>query len=253
MLKAYILHTYPWRESSLIVEFLTEDEGRMSLVAKGARRPMSAMRGILMPFNRFLIKYGKKGELKPLIATEWDQRNDICLTGERLFAGFYMNELILKLFGKNDKCDRLFYLYEQTLHNLSRYTKLQEVFLRKFEFHLLKEIGVMPDFSSQIFSDEQYYLSPDRGFISDNEIHMLEGVSSSDFLFFNDEFLLTELATLSKDDNYWSEAYKKKDNWVKIKEVLRFLLDAQLNNVELKSRRIMKDLNYYKRNVRNRK
>ena len=111
----------------------------------------------------------------------------------------------------------------------------------------------MPDFSSQIFSDEQYYLSPDRGFISDKEVYMSEGVSSSDFLLFNDGFLLAELAELSKDDDYWGEAYKKKGNWVKIKEVLRFLLDAQLNNVELKSRRIMKDLNYYKRNVRNRK
>tara|TARA_A200000113_G_C8555293_1_gene254121 strand:- start:57 stop:401 length:345 start_codon:yes stop_codon:yes gene_type:complete len=114
-------------------------------------------------------------------------------------------------------------------------------------------MGVMPDFSSQIFSDKKYYLSPDRGFISDNEVCMSEGVPSSDFLFFNDECLLAELAALSKDDDYWNEAYEKKDNWVKIKEVLRFLLDAQLNNVELKSRRIMKDLNYYKRNVRNRK
>ena len=155
---AFVLHTYPWRESSLIVEFLTEDEGRVSTVAKGARRRTSAVRGLLMPFNRLVIRYSKKGDLRSLMSAEWDEKRKKGVAGEQLFVGFYINELILKLCRRVNHANMLFSDYESTLRNLVSFPEMQEVHLRRFEFAILKEIGVMPDFSEHIVSGNVRYI-----------------------------------------------------------------------------------------------
>ena len=79
----------------MIVEFLTENEGRVSTVAKGARRRTSSLRGLLVPFNRLLIRYSKKGDLRSLMSAEWDERGEKQLSGELLFVVFYFNVLVL--------------------------------------------------------------------------------------------------------------------------------------------------------------
>ena len=80
--------------------------------------------------------------------------------------GFYINELILKIVQKSESCKMLFSDYESTLKNLVSFPEMQEVHLRRFEFAILKEIGVMPDFSEHVVTGKiQLYLSPEQGFL----------------------------------------------------------------------------------------
>ena len=92
----------------MIVEFLTENEGRVSAVAKSARKSTSSLRGLLVPFNRLLIRYSKKGDLRSLMSAEWDERGEKQLAGQQLFVGFYINELVLKFVQRSESCKMLF-------------------------------------------------------------------------------------------------------------------------------------------------
>ena len=84
---AYVLHTYPFRETSLIVEVFSRDFGRMALLARGARRPRSAIRGLLMAFQPLEIGWAGKGEVLTLVKAEW-QGGHALLSGEALFCGY---------------------------------------------------------------------------------------------------------------------------------------------------------------------
>ena len=244
---AFVLHTYPWRESSLIVEFLTENEGRVSTVAKGARRSTSNLRGLLVPFNRLLIRYSKKGDLRSLISAEWDERGKKQLGGKQLFVGFYINELILKFVQKSESCKMLFSDYDSTLKNLVLFPEMQEVHLRRFEFAILKEIGVMPDFSDPVVTgNNPLYLSPERGIFYEDDITNLTLNVREDF-FLIEPMLLQVLITLNSETYGWNKVYQDKKYWLKVKSLLRFLLNGQLNSIELKSRRIMKEINQFSR------
>ena len=92
---AFVLHTYPWRETSLIVEFFTRDYGRIPLVARGAKRPMSQYRGLLNPFCPLAVSYSGKGEVKNLTRCEW--YGTIPMNEKVLMSAFYINELLVRL------------------------------------------------------------------------------------------------------------------------------------------------------------
>ena len=68
---AFVLHTYPFRETSLIVEAFSRDFGRVSLLARGARRPRSALRGLLLAFQPLELAWAGKGEVQTLMKAEW--------------------------------------------------------------------------------------------------------------------------------------------------------------------------------------
>ena len=91
---AFVLHTYPWRETSLIVEFFTRDYGRIPLVARGAKRPMSQYRGLLNPFCPLAVSYSGKGEVKNLTRCEW--YGTIPMNEKVLMSAFYINELLVR-------------------------------------------------------------------------------------------------------------------------------------------------------------
>src|SRR5688572_847056 len=93
---AFVLHSYPFRETSLVVELFTRDFGRVAVVAKGARRPKSSLRGILLAFQPISVGWAGKGELQTLTRAEW-QGTYRPLAGLALICGFYVNELLLKL------------------------------------------------------------------------------------------------------------------------------------------------------------
>src|SRR5437870_783305 len=97
----FVLHTYPYRETSLILEVFTRGRGRLSIIARGARRPRSAMRGVLIPFQPLNMTWFGKTELKTLKVAE-AERIYPQLTGAALLSAFYLNELILKLSHRED-------------------------------------------------------------------------------------------------------------------------------------------------------
>ncbi len=136
---AFVLHTYAYRETSLIVEALTQHAGRVALLAKGARRPRSAVRGLLMAFQPLTISWFGKRELRTLKNAEW-QGGQRPLAGSALMCGFYLNELLLKLLPRDDPHPQLFLYYQQTLKELGE-GEPQVVALRRFEKRLMQELG----------------------------------------------------------------------------------------------------------------
>ena len=103
----YVLHTYPYKETSLIVEAFTRKFGRVSLLARGARRPRSAMRGVLLSFQSLTLSWSASAELGTLMRAEWSGALRP-LRGRGLMSGFYLNELLLRLLPREDPHEALF-------------------------------------------------------------------------------------------------------------------------------------------------
>jgi len=135
----FVLHTYPYRETSLIVEAFTPAFGRVSMVARGAKRPRSELRGLLNAFQPLALSWAGAGELKTLIKAEW--RGGLPLPGgSALLCGFYLNELVLKLLQREDPHEQLYEGYERALAALRG--ELPPAWaVRRFEKDLLRELG----------------------------------------------------------------------------------------------------------------
>src|SRR5512135_3086366 len=136
---AFVLHSYPFRETSLILEVFSRNHGRVALVARGARRPRSALRGLLMGFQPLSMSWFGKHELRTLHSAEW-QGGQPQLQGTALLCGFYLNELLLNLLARDDPHESLFDYYQQTLQRLAQEDD-HAVTLRRFERRMLQELG----------------------------------------------------------------------------------------------------------------
>lgn len=136
---AFVLHTRPWRETSLIVDVLTRHHGRIGLVARGARRQSSSLKTRLIPFQPLTLSWFGKAQLRTLHAAEW-QGGGLMLRGHALMCGFYLNELLLRLLPDGDAHEGLFDLYAGALSALNGQTDVEPV-LRRFELDLLSELG----------------------------------------------------------------------------------------------------------------
>jgi DNA repair protein RecO (recombination protein O) len=161
----YVLHTYPYKETSLIVELFTRRFGRVALLARGARRPRSAMRGMLLSFHPLRLSFSGSAELGNLIAVEWAGALQP-LAGQGLMCGFYLNELLLRLLPRDDPHEALFDVYAEALARLSR--DPSAAVLRGFEKRLLAELGYAPLLEHDVASrpidpDGLYVYEPERG------------------------------------------------------------------------------------------
>jgi DNA repair protein RecO (recombination protein O) len=135
----YVLHTYPFRETSLVVEVFTRSQGRVAMVARGGRRPKSSLRGLLLGFQPLLLSWFGKGELRTLHKAEWGGPARVT-GGQPLLCGFYLNELLLYLLPKEDPHESLYDAYQQALAALASGDDLNAA-LRHFELALLRELG----------------------------------------------------------------------------------------------------------------
>ncbi|MBT9567115.1 MAG: DNA repair protein RecO [Thiobacillus sp.] len=172
----FILHTYPFKETSVVAEVFTRSHGRVALIARGARRPASALRGLMQPFTPLLLSWFGKSELKTLHAAEW-QGGIQAPQGRALMCGFYLNELLLRLLARGDAHELLYDCYLETFDQLSgvacsaddeRATGFEQI-LRRFEKNLLSEIGygatfdVEADSGAAIEPARRYVFQPERG------------------------------------------------------------------------------------------
>lgn len=152
-LSAYVLHQHDWSESSLIVELFTRERGRVVVVAKGAKRPYSQLRPVLLPLQRIVVQLGRPpaddtAELYLLRSAEWAGGAPMP-AGAPLVAGFYLNELLLKLLARQDAHPALFDRYAEAVLALQLDDDLHvQSVLRAFELLLLREIGVLPELSA---------------------------------------------------------------------------------------------------------
>lgn len=141
---AYVLHRYDWSESSLILEVFTRHHGRIALVARGAKRPSSGFRPVLLPLQGLQLAFGGETEIRTLRSAEW-QGGHVMPTGEALLAGYYLNELLLTLLARDDPHPRLFDVYAQVVRVLaSGHAEALPGALRAFELLLLRELGLLP-------------------------------------------------------------------------------------------------------------
>jgi DNA repair protein RecO (recombination protein O) len=136
---AYVLHQYAYRDTSRIVEAFTAEHGRLTLFARGANGPKSALKGVLRPFQRLLVSWSGASEACQLVSAETDGQTTR-LRPERIMSGFYLNELLLKLTERRDPHPEIFFSYASCLQALCD-GEVEEPTLRRFEKRLLNELG----------------------------------------------------------------------------------------------------------------
>lgn len=165
---AFILHHRAYRETSLILDLLTEMHGRISVIARGVRTQRSKLRSLLQPFSPLLVSWQGHTELMLLNSVE-SHRAAFQLRGDCLFSGFYLNELLMRLLQKHDPHPQLYTIYHHTLLELQG-AALEQQTLRLFEKKLLAELGYgvecERDFSTaeMIVAEQFYQFYPEQGF-----------------------------------------------------------------------------------------
>jgi DNA repair protein RecO (recombination protein O) len=164
---AFILHQYPWKETSLVLEAFSRHWGRIALVARGARRPASALRGVLRAFEPLELAWFGRAELRTLHGAERVGGFPF-LRGTALMCGFYLNELIMRLVPRDDPHERLYLAYEATLRRLGECGDAEPA-LRGFEKYLLQELGyalplaVEADTGAPVEAGAWYHYAIERG------------------------------------------------------------------------------------------
>ena len=161
----YLLHQRPYRNSSLIVECLTARHGRQSLVARGARRAESRQRSLLQAFQPLRLSWVSRGEMGNLTLAEASAPAHE-LGGPALLAGFYLNELLLRLVPRGDQSDRIMSCYSDCLARLAAGGNAA-LALRLFELELLDALGYRVDLETDCRTGEP--IAPDRHYTFEHE------------------------------------------------------------------------------------
>jgi DNA repair protein RecO (recombination protein O) len=168
---AFVLHRYDWSESSLILELLTRHQGRVAVVARGAKRPSSNFRPVLLPLQPLHVAFGGDAEIRNLRSAEW-LGGQVMPTGESLLSGYYLNELLLRLLARDDPHPALFDVYAAAVRLLcASDAQLLQPALRAFELLLLREIGLLPALDAQtatlarLAPQGRYALRPEGGLV----------------------------------------------------------------------------------------
>ncbi|MEO8281024.1 MAG: DNA repair protein RecO [Ideonella sp.] len=273
-LSAYVLHQYDWSESSLIVDLFTREQGRLVVVAKGAKRPYSQLRAVLMPFNRIQVSVGRSqrgndsaadhsNEVQTLRSAEW-AGGAATPSGAHLFSAFYLNELLIKLLARHDPHPALFDVYAASLPSLAgadsqrdllrepgaAYVRASEggeargqAALRAFELRLLQEIGLLPDLSlvtstlAAVDAAQRYRLNADNGVCTSAGLSDVELPGSS---------LIDVQAALQHGSlpALQQACLKSLPAW---RAALRGMLQYHLGNSSLRTRQLMIELQAFER------
>jgi DNA repair protein RecO (recombination protein O) len=226
---AFVLHSYPYRETSLIIDVLSRDHGRLALVAKGAKRPHSALRGVLQTFQPLALSWSGKSEVRTLTGAEW-VGGMLPLTGGALLCGFYVNELLVKFCAREDPHPQLFHHYVVTMTRLAHDEPPVQV-LRSFERVLLRETGYAMSLDrtvarKAVLPEGRYVFDPERGVreASDDWPAQWPVVAGQTLL------------DMEQDD------YHRAQTVAQSKTLMRFLLNTYLGGTPLATRQILIDL-----------
>ncbi|MFZ6688969.1 DNA repair protein RecO [Undibacterium sp. SXout11W] len=163
----FVLHSWPYKETSVIVDVLTRDFGRIALVAKGAKRPHSQLRSVLQTFQPLQFAWTGKSEIRVLTSAEW-VGGMLPLEKSALLCGFYLNELLVKFLVRDEPHPLLFDHYVSTLNQLAHDEPASTV-LRQFELSLLRESGLLSDLSfctrarTRVQAGVNYVVDPELG------------------------------------------------------------------------------------------
>ena len=228
---AFALHAYPYSETSLLVEAFTRPHGRLPLLAKGARRPGSSLRSVLVAFQPLTASWSGRGEVRTLVRSEW-QGGQPLLRGEALLCGFYLNELLLRLLPREDPHEVLFDHYAAALARLAT-EREQAPILRGFERRLLQELGYALALEREAGTGAP--LDPDRLYRYDLErgaTAVAPGADAGEGLVIPGRALLD----IARDD------YTGPSTAQAAKQLMRLAINYRLDRQPLHSRTIFKDL-----------
>lgn len=218
---AFILHQQNYRETSLIIDALTRDYGRVSLIAKGVRQAKSKMVGILRPFTCLSLSYVGKSSLKTISQAEI-MGLPCELKGLALYSGFYVNELLCYLLHKDDPHPDVFTAYQHCILQLAA-TELYECVLRTFELNLLDVIGYGLNLSYDLHHEKP--INSDKSYTFNKDIGLVENTTGQ----FSGMALLSMAQRNFDQPKVLSEA----------KQLMRQVIDSHLQGKQLKSRAVI--------------
>ncbi len=233
---AWVLHLHPYSETSLVVDVFTRDHGRVPLLARGARRPRSAMRGMLMSFQPLELGWFGGGEVKTLAKVEWLGGMPL-LGGRCLLLGYYLNELLLKMLPREDAHAALFDAYAAALQALAE-GAADAPELRRFEKTLLKELGygltldVDVESGRPVVPDAHYAFLLERGPVA------RPGVGAGDTAIDDQGSALSGKTLLDMAADDYSDPRTRMES----RRLMRLLISHHLGGKSLQSRRVFMEL-----------
>lgn len=226
--QAFVLHLHPYSETSLVVDVFSRNHGRVALLARGARRPRSAMRGMLMAFQPLELGWFGSGEVKTLAKAEWLGGMPL-LAGRCLLLGYYLNELLVKMLAREDAHPALFAAYAAALQALAQ-GAADAPELRRFEKTLLKELGY--GLTLDVDAANGAPVRPERRYVYQVERGPVEAASDEQL----PVLLGKTLLDLAADD------YADPRTLAEGKLLMRQLIAHHLGGKPLQSRRVFMEL-----------
>jgi len=230
---AYILHQRAYRETSSILDVLTKDYGRVSLMARGCRGKRSKIAGNLMLFTPLLVSWQGRGDLPYLKSIDRADLKAPVLKNKCLLCAMYINELLMYFLHKHDVHEIIFEQYHHCLYELENNNNL-EITLRKFELKLLELLGFGVNLHSEadtgelILADEMYHYYLEHGLVKccDNSAVSVPQISGNCLLALSNE----QFQIIAESKHYLAE----------LKRLMRFVINHHLGNKKLKSRELFK-------------
>ena len=233
--ECYILHTRPFKETSLILNLFSRQQGRFSLLAKGVKRKNAqAKRAILQPFHLLDIEYVGRGDLKILSNVELKKSASVSepigLSNRALACGYYLNELLIRSIQEWQEFEGLFQVYDKSLKALESSLEYSAI-LRNFEVSLLEELGVAPQWlvdvkGETICSGNRYHFNPEQGF------ELIEKNSESDYLYEQNSGFSGD-AILSLGNGHYKQEVSKK-----CQQITQMILREIIGDKPLESRKL---------------
>ncbi len=239
--QAFVLHTYAYRETSLIVETFTRLHGRVVMVAKGAKRPQGALRGLLNPFQGLALTWFGRSEMKTLKSAEQEKILPQ-LSGAALLSAFYLNELLLKLATREDPHESLFDAYAETMSSLAMLSAENKSpraiapILRQFEVTLLQELGYAlqlreeTDSHTPVRAEREYYYAVERGPMSVDFVARQPGAAQG---------LLLQGKTLI---DMACGDYRDPQTQLQSKQLMRMMINHLLGDKILHTRQLIREM-----------
>jgi DNA repair protein RecO (recombination protein O) len=227
---AFLLHHYPWRESSRIVEIFSRGHGRVSLFARAARRGKSTLPSALQPFGELLVSWSASGEAGQLAGAERNAAPAM-LAGDRLMSGFYLNELLIRLLPRHDPHPVLYDAYAEVVAGLGDRDVDPARGLRIFEKRLLEELGWGLDLEHEAGSGIP--IEPQRAYRYriDGGAQAIDGVAEDPLVFIGASLLSLACERLD-DPRHVADA----------RRLLRAALDQCLDGRPLRTREVMRSM-----------
>jgi len=234
--RTYILHSYPHKESSLIINAFTFEQGRIDLLAKGVKKSKKGLHSILQPFQPISISFLIKDNLSILTTAELNNVTVPILNGKSMYCAYYLNELLLRLLPVAEPVEEIFYLYDETLNQLHEVGNLESN-LRRFEVLLLEYLGYQLNLEFDTLSNQ--LIQTDKDYFYDINMGPFEISSESkprDKI--NTHIKISGKALRAINTLDFSDKNVVKES----KNLLRLVLQQYLGSKPLKSRALFKQL-----------